>query len=66
MIHNLIPPLAEQRLIVEHIIRESNKLDELRVANDRTITLLKERRAAPIAAAVTGQIEVERDPLYCS
>ena len=66
MICNLIPPLKEQGLIVEHIIRESNKLDELQVAKDKTFTLLKEHRAAPNAAAVTVQVEVERDPLYCS
>jgi len=29
----------------------------MRVATERTIALLKERRAALIAAAVTGQIE---------
>ena len=31
----------------------------LRAATERTIALLKERRAALIAAAVTGQIDVE-------
>jgi hypothetical protein len=31
----------------------------MRVAMDRTIALLKERRAALIAAAVAGQIDVE-------
>ena len=39
--------------------RETTKLDALRAATERTIALLKERRAALIAAAVTGQIEVE-------
>ena len=51
--------LNEQRAIVAHIERETAKLDELRAATERTIALLKERRAALIAAAVTGQIDVE-------
>ena len=45
--------------IVAHIAKETAKLDELRAATERTIALLKERRAALIAAAVTGQIDVE-------
>ena len=53
-----VPPLAEQRAIVAHIAKETKKLDELRIATERTIVLLKERRAALIAAAVTGQREV--------
>jgi len=52
------PPAAEQKAIVEHIARETAKLDNIRAATERTIALLKERRAALIAAAVTGQIEV--------
>jgi len=51
-----VPPLAEQREIVAHIERETAKLDALRTAAERTISLLKERRAALIAAAVTGGI----------
>jgi type I restriction enzyme S subunit len=31
----------------------------VRVATERTVALLKERRSALIAAAVTGQIDVE-------
>ncbi len=54
----LLPPLDEQRAIVAHIDSETTKLEALRVATDRTITLLRERRAALIAAAATGQIDV--------
>ncbi len=54
-----VPALTEQREIVAHIAKESEKLDELRVATERTTVLLKERRAALIAAAVTGQIDVQ-------
>lgn len=53
-----LPPLDEQRAIVDHIVRETAKLDAVRAATERTIALLKERRAALIAAAVTGQLDV--------
>jgi type I restriction enzyme S subunit len=58
MLRNIVPPLHEQRAIVEHVARETAKLDAVRAATERTITLLKERRAALIAAAVTGQLDV--------
>jgi type I restriction enzyme, S subunit len=53
-----VPPPDEQRIIVAHIETETRKLGALRTAAERTIVLLKERRAALIAAAVTGQIPV--------
>lgn len=53
-----VPPLEEQRAIVEHIETETKKLDALQAEAERTIGLLKERRAALIAAAVTGQFNV--------
>ena len=53
-----VPPLEEQRTIVAYIKQEMVKLDALREATVRTIGLSKERRAALIAAAVTGKIEV--------
>jgi len=54
----LVPPLVEQRDIVDHIARETAKLDAVRAATERTIALLKERRVALIAAAVSGQLDV--------
>ncbi len=51
-----LPPVQEQAEIVEQITFETKKLDELSKSTESTITLLKERRAALIAAAVTGQI----------
>lgn len=51
-----IPPPGEQRAIVAHIAAETAKLDALRTATERSIALLKERRGALIAAAVTGQL----------
>lgn len=53
-----VPPLEEQQAIIEHIQHETAKLDNLRIAAERTVGLLKERRAALISAAVTGKIEV--------
>ncbi|MCC7074544.1 MAG: restriction endonuclease subunit S [Deltaproteobacteria bacterium] len=53
-----VPPPDEQRTIVEHIARETAQLDAVRAATERTIALLKERRSALIAAAVTGQLDV--------
>ncbi len=55
-----VPPLSEQREIVAHIANETCKLDELRNATEKTAVLLKERRAALISAAVTGQIDMEQ------
>ena len=54
-----VPHRDEQRAIADHIGRETGKLDAVRDATERTIALLKERRAALIAAAVTGQIDVD-------
>lgn len=53
-----VPKLAEQHEIVRHIAAETAKTERLRAATDRSITLLKERRGALIAAAVTGQIDI--------
>lgn len=54
-----LPPLDEQQQIVEHISTETAKIDRLRTATENSIALLKERRAALIAAAVTGQLEIQ-------
>jgi len=53
-----VPPIEEQRAIVEHITTQTRKIDRLRTATERSIKLLKERRAALIAVAVTGQIDI--------
>jgi type I restriction enzyme S subunit len=54
-----VPPRPVQVSIVDHIKIETRKLDALRLATERTVALLKERRAGLISAAVTGQIRVE-------
>ena len=51
-----VPPPDEQRAIAGHIGEETRKLDALRAATERTLALSRERRAALIAAAVTGGI----------
>lgn len=53
-----LPPVSEQEAIVAHIAREAARLDAVHAATDRTIALLKERRSALIATAVTGQLDV--------
>ena len=53
-----VPQLAEQRAVVAHIAEETAERDALHSATEHTIVLLKERRAALIAAAVTGQLNV--------
>lgn len=53
-----VPPVSEQREIVEYLRRELALLEELGEQGKRAIDLLKERRSALISAAVTGQIDV--------
>lgn len=53
-----LPPLDEQRAIVDHLQAQTTHLDALRAATERSIALLKERRQALITAAVTGQLTI--------
>ncbi|WP_063902133.1 restriction endonuclease subunit S [Burkholderia ubonensis] len=53
-----LPDTTEQLTILEFICAETNRLDALKVEAERAIGLLKERRSALIAAAVTGKIDV--------
>ena len=53
-----VPPLLEQERIVSFLKMKDKKLNALQTAALRTMKLLKERRAALIAAAVTGQLDV--------
>ena len=52
------PPKVEQQAIAAFLDTETAKLDSLKLESERAIALLKERRAALISAAVTGQIDV--------
>jgi type I restriction enzyme S subunit len=53
-----LPQPREQRAIVTHIAAVTRKLEAVRAATERTVGLLKERRATLVAAAVTGQIDL--------
>ncbi|MEN6427286.1 MAG: restriction endonuclease subunit S [Phycisphaerales bacterium] len=54
-----LPPFQEQRAIAAHIGETTAMINELEAAARATTSLLRERRAALISAAVTGQIDVE-------
>ena len=59
----VLPPLAEQRSIVQHIEAATNRLDELTSAADSVIARLTEYRTALITATTTGQIDVRHIPI---
>ncbi|WP_081863791.1 restriction endonuclease subunit S [Mycetocola saprophilus] len=54
----LLPPIAEQVQISQFLEKQTSKIDTLIDKTRAFIALSKERRAALIAAAVTGQINV--------
>ena len=54
-----VPTRAEQTAIVDHVRARTSMLVELISAADTSVALLKERRTALIAAAVTGKIDVQ-------
>lgn len=56
-----VPPIEEQDAILADLYRENAHMDRLGAATERSITLLKERRAALITAAVTGQIDLREE-----
>jgi len=53
-----VPPLEEQRTILAHIDAETGRFETLITEASVGVTLLQERRAALISAAVTGKIDV--------
>jgi len=56
-----LPSIDEQQAIVRQLAKELAPIRQVSTFTEGTIALLKERRAALIAAAVTGQIDVPRD-----
>ena len=52
------PPKSEQGSILDYIKKMTARIDLLAIRTDRSIALIKERRAALITAAVTGQIDL--------
>jgi type I restriction enzyme S subunit len=53
-----VPPLQEQRRVLAALSAAIGRQEEVAKLSIRSIELLKERRAALITAAVTGQIDV--------
>jgi type I restriction enzyme S subunit len=53
-----LPPIPEQRNIVEHVRKAVASFDGLTNEAQRGVDLLTERRSALISAAVTGKIDV--------
>lgn len=53
-----VPPPKEQREIVATVAKKTDKVNVLIAATERTIALLRERRSALIASAVTGRTDV--------
>ena len=53
-----LPPIHEQSAISDFLKVRTQQLDSLKKESTDVIDLLKERRSALIAAAVTGQIDV--------
>jgi len=53
-----LPPLDEQRRITAYLDERTGKIDVLIAETEQFIELARERRAALITAAVTGQIDV--------
>lgn len=54
-----LPPASEQCSIAKGVAQEFESIDLFQAATERSVDLLRERRAALITAAVTGQIDVE-------
>ncbi len=57
-LHVTLPPLEEQKLIIDFLTDETTKFNKLSTEANIAITLLQERRTSLISAAVTGKIDV--------
>jgi type I restriction enzyme S subunit len=53
-----LPPVEEQKRILEHIKSETKTLDIAITKAEREIELIKEYREAMIAEAVTGKMKL--------
>ena len=56
-----LPPLSEQKRIVDFLDQKIEQIDELKSAEQRKIELLKEYRQSLISEAVTGKIDVRNE-----
>lgn len=57
-----VPPRDEQQAIADYLDAETAKIDDLIAHTNEEITLLKELRAATIADAVLGRVDVRTAP----
>ena len=57
-----VPPKAEQQEIVTEIASRTRAIDDLSKEAERTMALLKERRASLTSAAIAGAIDLEGGP----
>jgi type I restriction enzyme, S subunit len=56
-----IPPIHEQAEITDYISSNIGQINAIQEATKQSVELLKERRSALITAAVTGQLEIEKE-----
>lgn len=56
-LHFPFPSIEEQKKIVEFLVEENDQVAQISSALKASVALLRERRAALITAAVTGQID---------
>ena len=56
-----LPPLSEQKQIVDFLEQKNKQIDEMIATEQRKIELLKEYRQSLISEAVTGKIDVRNE-----
>lgn len=56
-----VPPLEEQRMILQHVNKECDRLNRIESTARAMIRKLQERRSALVSAAVTGKINVTNE-----
>ena len=56
-----LPPLAEQRVILQRLTAAVGRVDTMMVKVREAIDCLKELRTSLISAAVTGKIDVRQE-----
>jgi type I restriction enzyme, S subunit len=59
----ILPPLQEQKQIVDYLDKETSKIDSLINIESRRIVLLKEFRQSLVSDVVTGKVDVRNEAL---
>jgi type I restriction enzyme S subunit len=60
-----LPALAEQKIIVNYLNSEMEKIDQMILLVNGAVTKLEEYRSATITAAVTGKIDIRNIEIPC-